>query len=109
MLPFNFAEDATDIGEVASIMCIVPKGDLPIRIQWFLNSQPIVNGEHDFSVVHLNRRTSSLNIESLGDIHRGSYKCLATNKAGSSEYTAELEVNGLCHCFFFFCTFSNGF
>ncbi|XP_073812160.1 Down syndrome cell adhesion molecule 1 isoform X33 [Musca autumnalis] len=93
VLPFNFAEDAADVGEVASINCVVPKGDLPIKIQWFLNSKPIVDGENDFSVVLLNRRTSSLNIESLTAIHRGTYKCLATNKAGSSEFSAELEVN----------------
>lgn len=94
VLPFNFGEDAADVGEIASINCVVPKGDLPLEIRWSLNSAPIVNGEHDFSIMRLNKRTSSLNIDSLSAIHRGVYKCIATNKAGSSEYTAELQVNG---------------
>lgn len=73
---------------------MVPKGDLPLDIQWTLNSIPIVNGENDFNILRLNKRTSYLNIESLAPMHRGVYKCVATNKAGSSEYTAELQVNG---------------
>lgn len=94
VLPFSFGEDAADMGDIASANCVVPKGDLPLEIHWSLNSAPIVNGENDFNVLRLNKRTSSLNIDSLTAFHRGSYKCIATNKAGSSEYTAELQVNG---------------
>uniref|UniRef100_A0A1I8Q6J2 Down syndrome cell adhesion molecule n=1 Tax=Stomoxys calcitrans TaxID=35570 RepID=A0A1I8Q6J2_STOCA len=93
VLPFNFGEDAADVGDIASATCVVPKGDLPMEILWSLNSAPIVSGENGFTVVRLNKRTSSLNIESLRAQHRGAYKCIASNKAGTSEYMAELQVN----------------
>ena len=73
---------------------MVSKGDLPIDILWILNSSPIIHGENNFSIMKLNPRTSSLNIESLNAKHRGMYKCIAKNIAGSSEYSAELQVNG---------------
>ncbi|XP_049309214.1 Down syndrome cell adhesion molecule-like protein Dscam2 isoform X9 [Bactrocera dorsalis] len=93
VLPFSFGEDTADMGEIASATCVVPKGDLPIKIRWSLNSAPIVNGENGFSLIRLNKRTSSLNIDSLAALHRGTYKCIATNEAGTSEYVAELQVN----------------
>lgn len=82
------------MGDIASATCVVPKGDFPLEIRWSLNSAPIISGENGFSVVRLNKRTSSLNIESLTAHHRGVYKCIATNQAGTSEYMAELQVNG---------------
>lgn len=94
--------DTADVGEIASVNCVVPKGDLPLEIRWSLNSSPIVSEENGFSVMRLNKRTSSLNIGSLEALHRGNYKCIASNLAGSSEYTTELEVNGwffgICPC-----------
>jgi len=80
---------------VASVTCVVPKGDLPLDIYWTLNSALIVNGELGFTLVRLNKRTSSLNVDSLEAVHRGSYKCIANNSAGYAEYVSTLDVNGL--------------
>lgn len=44
----------------------------------------------------MNQRTSSLSINSVEAIHRGIFKCIVSNKAGSTEHSAELRVNGLC-------------
>lgn len=93
--PFGFGEVTANTGEIAGVFCLVPKGDLPMEIRWTLNSAPIINGEHGFSLLRMNARSSSLNIESLEARHRGLYKCLASNQAGISEYTAELRVNGV--------------
>lgn len=83
------------MGEVAGVFCMIPKGDLPLEILWTLNSAPIITGEHSFTLQRMNARTSSLNIDSLEAHHRGIYKCIATNKAGTTEYATELIVNGL--------------
>ena len=103
VLPFGFGEETADMGDIASAICVVPKGDLPMDIRWSLNSAAIVHGKNGFSIVRYNVRTSSLNIDSLSSFHRGIFKCIATNKAGSSEYVAELQVNGLLICPFFIC------
>ena len=92
--PFDFGEEALNRGEIASVTCMVPKGDLPLDIYWSLNSAFIVNGEHGFNIFKMNKRTSVLNIDSLEAYHRGTYKCIANNSAGYAEYTAVLEVNG---------------
>lgn len=92
--PFLFGDEPLNRGEVASVTCVVPKGDLPLDIYWTLNSALIVNGELGFTIVRLNKRTSSLNVDSLEAVHRGSYKCIANNSAGYAEYVATLDVNG---------------
>nr|XP_017093528.2 Down syndrome cell adhesion molecule-like protein Dscam2 isoform X3 [Drosophila bipectinata] len=91
--PFDFGGEPANTGEVAGSFCMVPKGDLPLEIRWTLNSAPIITGEHGFSLSRLNPRTSSLNIDSLEARHRGLYRCIATNRAGSTDYSAELHVN----------------
>lgn len=94
--PFDFGSEPANTGEIAGVFCMVPKGDLPMEMRWTLNSAPIITGEHSFSLSRLNPRTSSLSIDALEARHRGIYKCIAANKAGSAEYSAELHVNGLC-------------
>nr|NP_001246177.1 down syndrome cell adhesion molecule 1, isoform BR [Drosophila melanogaster]AFH07932.1 down syndrome cell adhesion molecule 1, isoform BR [Drosophila melanogaster] len=91
--PFSFGDEPLNRGEVASVNCVVPKGDLPLDIYWTLNSALIVNGEMGFTLVRLNKRTSSLNVDSLEAVHRGSYKCIANNSAGYAEYVSTLDVN----------------
>ncbi|XP_043064005.1 Down syndrome cell adhesion molecule-like protein Dscam2 isoform X9 [Drosophila ficusphila] len=91
--PFFFGDEPLNRGEVASVTCVVPKGDLPLDIYWTLNSALIVNGELGFTLVRLNKRTSSLNVDSLEAVHRGSYKCIANNSAGYAEYVSTLDVN----------------
>ncbi|KRF98078.1 uncharacterized protein Dwil_GK22019, isoform AO [Drosophila willistoni] len=93
MQPFDFGTEVANTGEIAGVFCMIPKGDLPMEIRWTLNSAPIITGEHGFSLSRLNPRTSSLSIDSLEARHRGLYKCIASNKAGSAEYSTELHVN----------------
>lgn len=81
---------------------MITKGDMPIDIRWILNSAPIVSGENGLTIMRMNTRTSALNIESIQSIHRGVYKCIAKNKAGMVELSAELSVNGLNTIFSFY-------
>lgn len=94
VMPFSFGDDPSNYGESIGAQCMVTKGDLPIDILWSISSQPIVSGEQSFTITRLNSRTSTLNIEYLDAIHRGIIKCVASNAAGSAEYSALLEVNG---------------
>lgn len=73
---------------------MIAKGDTPIDIFWQLNSQPLVSGENNIVITKLNTRTSALSIESLASNHRGVYQCIARNKAGFSQHSSELKVNG---------------
>lgn len=70
------------------------KGDVPIDIKWSINNRPIINNENGMTVMKMSARLSSLSIESINSKHRGVFKCIATNEAGSSEYSTELMVNG---------------
>lgn len=97
-MPFVFGDEATNTGETVGIQCIVNKGDLPVEIRWILNSSPIISGENGITILKLNQRTSSLNINSVEGMHRGLFKCLVSNQAGTTEYSTELNVNGLCRC-----------
>jgi len=73
---------------------MVQKGDVPITIKWTLNSRPIINGEEGITILKLSPKTSVLNIAAVEQDHRGVFKCIAENKAGSSFTTSELKVNG---------------
>lgn len=83
------------MGDTVVVNCIVSKGDLPIDIHWVLNTAPIIAGENGVAIVKLNQRTSTLSISSVEGMHRGAFKCLASNRAGEAEYSVELHVNGL--------------
>lgn len=91
---FGFGDEPANTGDIAGILCMVARGDLPVDIFWNLNSQPIVTGENGFTILRMNMKTSSLSIDSLDAIHRGTYSCIARNKAGFAEYHTELQVNG---------------
>lgn len=70
------------------------KGDLPIKISWFLNNEPITTIENGISVVMTSSRINQLTIEAVTAHHRGIFKCIAQNKGGFAESSAELRVNG---------------
>ena len=93
-MPFFFADEPMNMGDMFGAQCMVSKGDLPLNIYWTLNAQPIVNGEDGVTLMRMNPRTSSLNINALEGKHRGVYQCIANNKAGFTSYSAELHVNG---------------
>lgn len=94
-MPFAFGDEPSNTGESIGVQCMATKGDLPIDIRWTINQSPIVSGENSYTIIKLNSRTSTLNINFLDAMHRGNYKCIASNIAGSIEHISELNVNGL--------------
>ncbi len=93
-MPFTFGDESFNTGDSTGIQCIIVKGDLPIRIKWILNTSPIVSGENGIVVMKMSNKNSILNIASVDEVHRGLFKCVAENEAGSAEYSSELHVNG---------------
>lgn len=96
-MPFDFGDEPTNTGDTVGVQCLANKGDLPMEIRWILNSSPIISGENGITIMKMNQRTSSLNINSVEGMHRGIFKCLVSNQAGTVEHLAELNVNGLFH------------
>jgi hypothetical protein len=79
---------------VASLQCTVYKGDLPIKITWLHNNDTI--GHSDGIIISkASKKVSSLTIDSVQEEHKGSYTCLAENKAGKTSYSTVLNVNGI--------------
>lgn len=95
MLPFEFGEEPANAGDMASISCAVSKGDQPLNISWIFNGR-LIAAKNDLGIVltSINKKTLILNIDSVSGVHRGTYHCVATNPAGSTNHSAILEVNG---------------
>lgn len=93
-MPFGFGDEPSNTGDSIGVQCMATKGDLPIDIRWTINQSPIISGENSYTIIKLNTRTSTLNINYLDGVHRGVYKCIASNVAGHTDYMSELTVNG---------------
>ncbi|KAG5890611.1 hypothetical protein JTB14_005121 [Gonioctena quinquepunctata] len=94
--PFDFGDDPVNYGDIVSLTCSVNKGDLPVTISWMFNGQNIEN-LHGVVVNLVNKRLSTLSIESVKAENSGEYKCVAHNNAGLVESSAYLHVNVLPH------------
>jgi hypothetical protein len=91
--PFTFGDETLNAGDMASAMCSITKGDSPITIAWFFNSTEIQSGE-EIVVSKINRKISTLSIESVHASHMGEYTCVAKNAAGATNFTTFLHVKG---------------
>lgn len=97
ILPFDFGEETINSGDLTSLTCSISKGDSPIEISW-LHQNSTINTE-GVSVMKMNSKISMLSIDSARADHAGIYTCIAKNLAGSSSYSAILNVNGTTFCF----------
>lgn len=93
IIPFDFGDEPINSGDMTSLMCTVSKGDLPVKISWMHNNKTI-NEADGISINKVNKKLSTLSIESVQAIHVGEYSCVATNKAGTTRYSSYLHVNG---------------
>uniref|UniRef100_A0A182SAI8 Ig-like domain-containing protein n=1 Tax=Anopheles maculatus TaxID=74869 RepID=A0A182SAI8_9DIPT len=118
IMPFEFGEDPFDSSSTVSVQCVVTKGDVPIDIGWMFNGRRISSND-GITVSKLGQKMSTLYIESIrsrhaandavmitnsgprisilsidavDSRHAGNYTCHASNRAGSTKHTAELQV-----------------
>lgn len=80
-------------GEFANLQCIVPVGDLPLKISWTYPGDKI-GGSSGILVKKVADRVSMLMITAITARHAGDYVCTAENEAGSSSFSTTLTVNG---------------
>lgn len=66
-----------------------------MTVEWTLNGMDIPT-YLEVSTSKIGKRVHVLSIDSVKADHAGNYSCIATNQAGSTEYTAPLVVIGLC-------------
>lgn len=92
--PISFGEEPVNAGDLVSVQCVVTKGDFPLEITWIFDSRPIQSYHGDVIVSDTGKRVKQLIIDSVAARHAGEYTCVASNVAGSTSYSAMLDVNG---------------
>jgi len=99
IVPFNFGEDELNLDDSVSTVCSVSKGDIPMKIWWRFSES---GEEMSFNLTtndgvvisRNNQKVSLLTIEAVKARHRGNYTCFAQNKAGVTQHSAYLAING---------------
>ncbi|XP_039227494.1 Down syndrome cell adhesion molecule-like protein Dscam2 isoform X29 [Drosophila yakuba] len=90
--PFSFGEESMSYGEFVNVQCTISGGDLPVNITWTLNNKPFED-YLEILTTKRGKRINELTIEAVSAKHAGNYACIAENKAGVVNHTAELKVN----------------
>ncbi|KFM72782.1 Down syndrome cell adhesion molecule-like protein 1, partial [Stegodyphus mimosarum] len=72
-------------------MCVVIKGDPPMRFHWLKNGQTFL--AHGDTTVQTFEDTSIVTFKKVVSTDRGQYTCVATNVAASTNRTSQLIVN----------------
>uniref|UniRef100_A0ABD2WQD2 Ig-like domain-containing protein n=1 Tax=Trichogramma kaykai TaxID=54128 RepID=A0ABD2WQD2_9HYME len=90
--PFTFTKVPMNAGDFANLQCIVPIGDLPLKIRWHYPGEKL-GGASSVMVKKVADRVSMLMIPTITEKHAGDYVCQAENAAGSVEHRASLVVN----------------
>jgi len=99
IVPFSFGEDEVNLDDSVTATCTITKGDIPMKIWWRFSE-----GGDDLSynlttndgivITRTSQKVSLLTIEALKARHRGNYTCFAQNKAGISQHSTNLAMNG---------------
>ncbi|XP_052739481.1 cell adhesion molecule Dscam2 isoform X21 [Bicyclus anynana] len=88
--PFEL-DEAVFAGESVHLDCHVPKGDIPMNITWSFQGH-LLTRRMGVKTTTLSERVSVLDIPSASGANSGNYTCTATNRAGTVNHTAVLNV-----------------
>ncbi|CAL8111483.1 unnamed protein product [Orchesella dallaii] len=93
IVPFSFGEDdyPKQAGTHTSLQCLVDQGDTPLTINWVFHGKEL-SSQMGVETTKIGKRNNLLSIESIAPFHAGTYTCVATNKAGQTNYSAVLVV-----------------
>ncbi|XP_060803952.1 cell adhesion molecule Dscam2 isoform X9 [Amyelois transitella] len=89
--PFIAGPEPAFLGDYFALQCIITHGDQPVRIEWTVNNRS-ANSIKGIRVSNMDRRSSTITIESIDGSHAGIYNCTARNAAGVTSHTTELIV-----------------
>ncbi|XP_068899423.1 cell adhesion molecule Dscam1 isoform X18 [Tenebrio molitor] len=89
--PFSFGDSPVHSGQTAQVTCLVSEGDLPLNITWSFQGG-VIDLHSGVVTTNIGKKASSLLIDSVSEVQSGNYTCTAQNRAGSSDYTASLDV-----------------
>ncbi|XP_076265909.1 Down syndrome cell adhesion molecule 1 isoform X39 [Rhynchophorus ferrugineus] len=92
IIPFEFGDEPVYVGQSVQVQCFVSEGDLPLQITWQLNGEDF-DDRLELTPIPVGKRSSILMFESVTASHAGNYTCRASNAAGSSSFSSELQVN----------------
>jgi hypothetical protein len=98
--PFSFGDDEMNLDDAVSAVCTVTKGDLPITIWWtlvddFNGSEKNLSTNDGVVITRSSQKLSLFNIDAVKGRHRGNYTCHAKNKAGITQHSTFLHINGI--------------
>lgn len=102
ILPFSFGEDEINLDEATTAACTVVKGDSPIKIWWTLSdtfeeTEKNLTTNDGVVITRNSPKVSIMTIEAVQARHKGNYSCYASNRAGITQHTAYLAINGDCY------------
>ncbi|CAH3959324.1 unnamed protein product [Pieris brassicae] len=92
IVPFE-ADESVFAGESVQLNCHVSKGDLPLDIKWHFHGFENSSSHFGIMTTKMTSRTSFLSIATASASHSGNYTCVATNSAGSTNYSTVLNVH----------------
>lgn len=99
-MPFSFGEEELNLDDTVTAVCTITKGDIPMKLWWTFKSDddefPYNLTTSDGVVVsRSSQKVSMLTIEAVKARHKGNYTCYSQNKAGVSQQSSYLSINGL--------------
>ena len=91
-LKLTISSSTPILGNEFQIQCRDSEGDPLPQFSWFYNGAEIISGEKGYMIYNQSEDVSVLNISQIRFSHAGSYKCEATNTAGTTTKTTSVEV-----------------